>query len=155
MDTNNNIKDVEEGFYILGVESERIPEDNTNNSRTPWWVWVIIGTVVLATIIFLVVHFMGKPSNDKIVATSSSADKEDVTDIWYNNSDAKLPSCTMVSDTLIDSIHLHIFTPYNTVPALHVGPFDTTDANIVFATFAADLGYEKGKIMWSSNYKRR
>lgn len=147
MNTNNNIKDVEEGFYILGVESERISEDNTNNKRTPWWVWAIIGTVALATIVFLVVHFVDKPSNDKVAVTSSSVGKENVTDIWYNNSDAKLPSCTMVSDTLINSIHMQIYTPYNTVPALHVGPFDTTDANIVFATFAADLGYDKGKII--------
>lgn len=141
--------DTEEVFDVIGGISDYVPSDNTitPNNRTPWWVWVIIGTVVLATIIFLVVHFMDKPSSDKVAKTSSSAGKEDVTDIWYNNSDVKLPSCTMVSDTLIDSIHLHIFTPYNTVPALHVGPFDTTDANIVFATFAADLGYDKGKII--------
>lgn len=144
---DNNINELEDGLYILGGESDFSQDENATKKHAPWWVWTIIGIVALATIIFLVVHFMGKPSNDKIVATSSSADKEDVTDIWYNNSDAKLPSCTMVSDTLIDSIHLHIFTPYNTVPALHVGPFDTTDANIVFATFAADLGYEKGKII--------
>jgi hypothetical protein len=146
---SDNIKGLEEGLYILGGESEFFPEDNANNNRTPWWVWAIIGAVVFATIIFLVVHFMSKPSNDKVTASSSSAVKEDVTEIWYNNSDVNLPSCTMVSDTLIDSIHLQIFTPYNTVPMLHVGPFDTIDADIVFATFAADLGYDKGKIIGS------
>lgn len=147
MNENNNIKDLEEGFYILGVESERISEDNTNNKRVPWWGWVIIGTIVLATTIFLVVHFMDKPSNDKVTTTSSSAGKEDVTDIWYNNSDTKLPSCTMVSDTLIDSIRLKVITPYNTVPTLHVGTLDTSDADIVLAALAADLGYDKGKII--------
>lgn len=147
MNGNNNIKDLEEGFYILGVESERISEDNTNNKRVPWWVWVIIGTIVLATTIFLVVHFMDKPSNDKVTTTPSSAGKEDVTDIWCNNSDTKLPSCTMVSDTLIDSIHLKVITPYNTVPTLHVGTLDTSDADIVLAALAADLGYDKGKII--------
>ncbi len=146
---SDNIKGLEEGLYILGGESEFFPEDNANNNRTPWWVWAIIGAVVFATIIFLVVHFMSKPSNDKVTASSSSAVKEDVTEIWYNNSDVNLPSCTMVSDTLIDRIHLQIFTPYNTVPMLHVGPFDTIDADIVFATFAADLGYDKGKIIGS------
>jgi len=146
---SDNIKGLEEGLYILGGESEFFPEDNANNNRTPWWGWAIIGAVVFATIIFLVVHFMSKPSNDKVTAASSLAGKEDVTEIWYNNSDVKLPSCTMVSDTLIDSIHLQIFTPYNTVPMLHVGPFDTIDADIVFATFAADLGYDKGKIIGS------
>ena len=145
----NNKFDTEEVFDIIGGISDYIPSGNTitPNNRTPWWAWAIIGAVVLAIIIFLVVHFMSKPSNDKVAATSSSSAKADVTDIWYNNSDTKLPSCTMVSDTLIDGIHLQIFTPYNTVPMLHVGPFDTTDADIVFATMGADLGYDKGKII--------
>lgn len=147
MNDNINKNDSEEGFYILGGKSDFFPNGNTN--RTPWWVWVIIGIVALTTIIFLVVHFMDKPSKDKVTTTSSSAGKEDVTDIWYNNSDTKLPSCTMVSDTLIDGIHLKVITPYNTVPELHVGTLDTSDADIVLCALAADLGGEsyKGKII--------
>ena len=146
---SDNIKGLEEGLYILGGESEFFPEDNANNNRTPWWVWAIIGMVALAIIIFLVIHFMSKPSNDKVAATSSSSAKADVTDIWYNNTDASRPSCVIVSDTLIDSLHLKIITPYNTVPELHVGMLDTSDADIVLCALAADLGGDsyKGKII--------
>jgi hypothetical protein len=147
MNDNDIKEELEEGLYILGGESDFFPDENTPKKRVPWWMWVIIGTLVLMTIIFLVVHFIDKPSSDQVPQLCSSAGKEDVTDIWHNNTDAKLPSCTMVSDTLIDSIHLQIFTPYNTIPTLHVGTLDTSDADIVFATMGADLGYDKGKII--------
>lgn len=114
--------------YMLGQNR------NDNKKRIPWWLWIIIGVVVLATSIFLVVHFMGKAKNDD-------------SDVWYNNTDTRLPSSIIISDTLMDGIHLRIFTPYNTVPTLHVGTLDTSDAEIVFATLAADLGYENGKII--------
>ena len=147
----NSKFDTEEVFDVIGGISDYVPGGNTitQNNRTPWWVWAIIGAVVLATIVFLVVHFMGKPSNDKVGATSSSTGKEDVTDIWYNNTDVSRPSCVIVSDTLIDSLHLKIITPYNTVPELHVGVLDTSDADIVLCALAADLGGDsyKGKII--------
>lgn len=122
--------------YEIGDDEIYMLGQNHNNGKKsiPWWLWVIIGVVVLATTIFLIVYFMSKTKNDD-------------TDVWYNNTNKVLPSCTIVSDTLIDSVHLQIFTPYNTVPTLHVGTLDTSDADIVFATFAADLGYENGKII--------
>lgn len=122
--------------YEIGDDEIYMLGQNHNNGEKhiPWWLWVIIGVVVLATTVILVVHFMGKTKNDD-------------SDVWYNNTNKVLPSCAIVSDTLIDSVHLQIFTPYNTVPTLHVGRLDTSETDIILASFAADLGYDKGKII--------
>ncbi len=144
---DNDIKELEDGLYILGGESDFSQDENANKKHTPWWVWVIIGIVALATIVFLVVYFTNKNYQKEQLIHLSSTEQDANSDIWYNNSDAKLPSCTMVSDTIVDSIRLKIITPYNTVPTLHVGTLDTSDADIVLAALAADLGYDKGKII--------
>ena len=68
-------------------------------------------------------------------------------DVWYNNTDASLPSCIVVSDTIVDSINMKILTPYNATPELHLGQIDTSDNDILFAALAADLGRDKGKII--------
>lgn len=136
---HDNYDNIDDGIYIIGGHHD------TPKKRTPWWVWIIIGIVALATIIFLVVHFMGITYKESIHPFQTAQDAD--SDIWYNNSDAKLPSCTMVSDTIVDSIHLKVITPYNSLPTLHVGTLDTSDADIVLAALAADLGYDKGKII--------
>lgn len=149
MDKNNDRFEKENVYKVIGGFSDYVPdqESSDGNNRIPWWLWAIIGAVVLATTIFLVVHFMSNRNQDNLATHPSSIEMKADTTAWYNNTDGALPSCTIVSDTLIDSVHLQIFTPYNTVPTLHVGALDTSDADIVFCSFAADLGYENGKII--------
>ena len=149
MNDNNNINDLEEDIYILGGESEYYHEDETNSNkrRSPWWVWTIIVVVGLTLIMLLVLLFRGKAPNENVEEMLSDAESSDEVEVWFNNTDASLPSCAIVSDTLIDNIHLKIITPYNTVPELHVGTLDTSNADIVFATLAADIGADKGKII--------
>lgn len=149
--SENNDRIEKEVYEVIGGVSDYVPDQipDDNKNRTPWWVWAIIGLVALATIIFLVVHFMGtsyKESTYKESTHPMRAAHADP-DIWYNNSDAVLPSCATVSDTLIDSIHLKIITPYNTVPELHMGTLDTNDADLICAALAADLGYDHGRII--------
>ena len=149
MNENNDKFEKEELYEVIGGISDYVPdhESSNGNNRVPWWLWAIIGVVVLATTIFLVVHFMNKRNQNELARQPYSTEMQSDTAVWYNNADGALPSCTMVSDTLIDSVHLQIFTPYNTIPTLHVGALDTSDAEIVFCSFAADLGYDKGKII--------
>ena len=149
MNENNDRFEKKNVYEVIGGISDYVPdqESSNGNNRIPWWLWTIIGVVVLATTIFLVVHIMNKRNQNEFARQSYSTEMRADTAVWYNNTDRALPSCTMVSDSLIDSIHLQILTPYNTVPTLHVGTLDTSDANIVFATLAADIGYEKGKII--------
>lgn len=148
MNNNNDKNDSEKGFYILGGESDFSPvgQSNTVKKHLPWWVWLIIGVLALVTTVSLTVFFMSRTPNE--TPSSSSIEENNIAkDVWYNNSDAVLPSCSVVSDTLIDSIHLQIITPYNAVPELHVGAIDTADEEIVLASSAADLGADHGKII--------
>lgn len=146
----------EEGLSILGVISDyHTPnkedrKDNGSKKHLPWWLWVIIALAALAVAIFIVVFHLEKQfMMESSCAVEEIADECEAVldDDWYSNTDVELPSCTMVSDAEVDGIHLQIFTPYNTVPTLHVGALDTSDVDIVFATCAADLGYDKGKII--------
>ena len=145
MSENNDRIEKGNVYEVIGGVSDYVPEQRKRS--IPWWVWAIIGAVVLAITIFLVVYFMNKRNQIELARQPYPTEMKADTAIWYNNTDGALPSCTMVSDTLIDSVHLQIFTPYNTVPTLHVGALDTSDADIVFCSFAADLGYENGKII--------
>ncbi len=146
MNKNNDKFDKDNVYEVIGGFSDYVPDQE--KKRVPWWIWVIIGFLTLATTILLVVYFINnKHQNEYAMHYSSTTEMRADTAVWFNNTDKSLPPCTLVSDTLIDSIHLQIFTPYNTVPTLHVGNLDTSDVDIVFATLAADLGYDKGQII--------
>lgn len=149
MDKNNDRFEKENVYKVIGGFSDYVPdqESSDGNNRIPWWLWAIIGAVVLATTIFLVIHFTSKTRQNEQLTNLAPTTQNADTDIWYNNSDAVLPSCATVSDTLIDSIHLKIITPYNTVPELHMGTLDTNDADLICAALAADLGYDHGRII--------
>lgn len=146
MNKNNDKFDKENVYEVIGGFSDYVPDQE--KKRVPWWLWVIIGLLTLATTILLVVYFINnKHQNEYALHYSSTTEMRTDTAVWFNNTDKSLPPCTLVSDTLIDSIHLQIFTPYNTVPTLHVGALDTSDNDVIFCSFAADLGYENGKII--------
>lgn len=113
--------------------------------RIPWWVWVVVGVVAVA---IAVLALYPQPQPEEIVTPSpdTSAVTESA-DIWFNNVDANMPSATLIRDTVIDSLHLSILTPYNAVPELHVGRLDTNDSSIILAAMAADLRRDNGKIV--------
>lgn len=67
--------------------------------------------------------------------------------VWFCNTDNSLSSEIAVSDTVIASINLRILTPYNVSPELYVGQIDTADKSILFASQAADLARDRGKIV--------
>ena len=117
--------------------------------RLPWWLWVsvIVSISVIVTVIILPSpsgEGAGSPTHDTQIPPVTEQESDD---IWFNNVDANRPSATVIADTLIDSLHLHIFTPYNAVPELHVGRLDTNDRSIILAAMAADLRRDNGKIV--------
>ena len=140
----NDINDDE--IRVIGEDSDM----DEGKKRIPWWVWVVIG-VTAAGIAMLVLH--QKPESDKDpVAENTSLTAEtsveaEEADIWIENNDPSLPSATIIQDTLVDSLHLQIHTPYNCTPELHVGPMEHTDPDIVLAAMAADWRSDNGKIV--------
>lgn len=95
--------------------------------KMPWWLWAAVAVIVVATGLLT-----WKPTHSK-PSTIAEAD------IWLENTDTTLAPFVMVSDTTVDSIHLHIYTPYNTIPELHVGPLSNNETCILLAAMAADI----------------
>ena len=113
--------------------------------RLPWWVWVVAGVVAIA---IAVIAFWPEPQPEEAVIPDTTTVTEPTTaDIWLDTTDASLPAATTVQDTLVDSLHLQIYTPYNATPELHVGNLSAQDPDIIFATMAADLRRDNGKIV--------
>ena len=118
--------------------------------RLPWWVWVIVGVVAVA---IAVVALWPKPQPEEpTVPDTTTVTEPETTDIWHSNTDNSLPSCTIVTDTLIDTLHLRIFTPYNATPELHIGRLDTANTDIILAAMAADLRRDNGRIVGAFVY---
>ena len=118
----------------------------SGKKRIPWWVWLVAG-VAAATIVVLATTLRQEHKSEVTSPTPIKTAETETTDIWLDNIDASLPSTTIKSDTLIDSIHLQIYTPYNAIPELHVGHLSAKDPDIVLASMAADLRRDNGKIV--------
>lgn len=120
--------------------------DGGGKRPLPWWVWAVAAAVAIA---IAVIAFWPKPQPEEqtIVPTIEVTTEPYDTAAWHSNIDPSLPSCTFVTDTLIDTLHLQIFTPYNATPELHVGRLDTADSDIILAAMAADLRRDNGRIV--------
>ena len=140
-DRNHDIE--EDEIRVIGNGSS-----NDGTKRFPQWLWLVLAAVAFVAVVFIIAKIRTS-SNENTVDPDKNPE---VDNIWFDNTDASLPSCIVVNDTLIDSIHLHIYTPYNTIPELHVGALDTTDNDILFATLAADVRRDNGKIVGAFVY---
>lgn len=142
--------------YEIGDNEVRVVGGDDDKGRKPRLrriIKVIAVCVALAAIavILAVVLLQDKdtetPGNETpdVQGTSNAPTAAD--SIWFCNTDNSRASEIAVSDTVIDSINLQILTPYNVSPELYVGQIDTADKNILFATQAADLAKDRGKIV--------
>lgn len=120
-------------------------DDGGDQKRLLWWVWVIVGVVAISIAAIALWPKLQPEEPAKAAATTITVPEP--TDIWHSNTDNTLSSCTIVSDTLIDTLHLRIFIPYNATPELHVGKLDTADTDIILAAMAADLRRDNGRIV--------
>ncbi|MBR1850462.1 MAG: hypothetical protein IJ789_03715 [Bacteroidales bacterium] len=138
MNTTGDINENE--IRVVGTES-----NGGDKKPFPKWIWAVVCAIALLVAFHLLYH---EPRNAEPAATAAKTETETETrSIWFNNVDASMPAATVVRDTVIDSLHLRILTPYNATPELHVGKLDTNDRDIVLATMAADLRRDNGKIV--------
>ncbi|MBR4804789.1 MAG: hypothetical protein IK032_09155 [Bacteroidales bacterium] len=110
----------------------------------PIWIWIVAGVIIIAVVIFLVAIIT---SHNNATETSVSTPENAANDVWYNNVDVSRPSSIVVADTIVDSLHLKIITPYNVVPELRLGRVDTSESDILLAALAADVRRDNGKIV--------
>ena len=111
----------------------------------PWWVWLVIGIAAAGVAVWMLHR---KPQTEAMLPMPATTSVEAVADdVWLDPTDDALPSATVVCDTLVDDIHLQIYTPYTATPELHVGQLSSKDTDIVLATMAADYRRDNGKIV--------
>ena len=115
----------DDDFIIIGGGSDY-------KKPIPRWIWIAALVLVIAAAIFCVVFIVTHNNSTETPAITS--EETAATDVWYDNADASIPSSIVVADTIVDSLHLKILTPYNVVPELCLGPVDTTDSDILLAT---------------------
>jgi len=112
-----------------------------------WWLWAIAAAIVIGVVAALTLIRPQQPETSNNNEAVSPTEETMTSDIWHNNIAADMAPCVVVTDTMVDSMQLRIFTPYNAVPELHVGQLDEQDSTIVFAAMAADLRRDNGKIV--------
>lgn len=126
-------------------------ESHDDNKKVHWWIWCIAALIIICTI-FWAVNLWPKTSPSIGGDDLQNAEDAHPSSIWINNLDDNLPSCTIVKDTVIDTLHLTIYTPFNAQPELSVGCIDTSDTDIILAAMAADLRRDNGKIVGAFVY---
>ena len=141
--------------YEIGDNEVRVVGGDDGKDRKPRLRRIIIAIAVcvaLVAVIVAIVLLKGKTPETHGNGTTNVQGTGYVApaaadSIWFCNTDNSRASEIAVSDTVIDSINLRILTPYNVSPELYVGQIDTADKSILFASQAADLAREKGKIV--------
>ena len=141
--------------YEIGDNEVRVVGGDDDKGRKPRLRRIIIAIaacVALAAIavILAVVLLQDKapePTDNGTTNVQSTGNNAPADSVWFCNTDNSRASEIALSDTLIDSINLQILTPYNVSPELYVGQIDTADKSILFASQAADLARERGKIV--------
>ena len=133
--------------YDIGDDEIRvIGSGRRRRRRRRIIVAVAAAVVVVAALVWMLVKQHTIPSQQ--MAAVEEMENEMYGSVeWQNNADVTKPSCIDVTDTIVDGLHLRIYTPYNTMPELHIGMLDTTDSDILLTTMAADLRRDNGKIV--------
>ncbi len=140
---NNEIQDNE--IRILGSGTLDSPEHG-KKGRTPKWVWVVVASALLLAVGLLALignlYINGYFNFQKFTPTR---DIEPITLLKDNSQ----PAYVTVVDTLVGDSKLRIFYPHNAMPALHVGPLDAADTDVVSATQAAVIRGDNDQILGS------
>ena len=115
----------------INEDEIRVVGGKGGRRRPPRWLWFAIAGIFLIVVIAVLVVLLlrhGNAPEPPVTDTVATLDS-----VWLSNTSDDLPSCTLIADTVIDTLPLTIYTPYNAVPELHVGNLDTTDSEIVGA----------------------
>lgn len=121
--------------------------------RTPLWLKVVIGVVVISLVVLAGVLFVDR-SSDKAEDPPMVFEPVDIPEtvpeekvVWLGDySDTHKAYTEHLRDTIND-IPLDIYIPHNAVPELMVGVPDIFDKTIILTTQAADIRADNGKIV--------
>ena len=150
MSRNDDIKDNE--FRVIG----KGPDTGTDSGecRKPWRGWIIVAVVMLlagAGALYLYQRQSSIATEPEVVFEPLPEKDEVVKGITEtpaplgNQKDST--SYTEHLEIDINDITLDIYIPHNGIPSLSVGAPDINDGSVIFATQAADIRADNGKIV--------
>ena len=150
MSRNDDIKDNE--FRVIG----KGPDTGTDSGecRKPWRGWIIVAVVMLlagAGALYLYQRQSSIATEPEVVFEPLLEKDEVVKGITEtpaplgNQKDST--SYTEHLEIDINDITLDIYIPHNGIPSLSVGAPDINDGSVIFATQAADIRADNGKIV--------
>lgn len=152
----NNYDDIEDSEIRIITPSGGgdMPNDDRHGEGIPKWVVAISAAIVLLAVVILLLVLR---KNDEPVTVGNPVEIETVDPSvdgrWLDNTDRSFGAVTLAKDTILDGVHLTLLTPMNATPQLFVGHIDTSDADIVMATLAADIRRDNGKIVGAYVFK--
>ena len=144
-----NLQDInDDEIRVIGHEPPKKKEHGK------WWIWVALAAAIIAVVVLVVVLQRENVNNVKPEPTDSVGQAAvEETQVWLNNIDNSTEASYLaVYDTIIDSVHLKVLTPYNANPELYVGNLSESDTNILLAAMAADIRRDNGKIVGAFVY---
>lgn len=110
--------------------------------------WLLVAAIALVALLAVLLIMRQHPQQQVLPDPTAGAERvTETADTWLDNSDASLAVATTIRDTMIDSMHLQIYTPYNATAELYVGSMGDDDPDIILAAQAADLRRDNGKIV--------
>lgn len=146
IDRNNEINDDE--LRVIGRSS--ITEDTSKPRK---WFRVAMIVVIVAVVVAAAIIWSRKPGPGNVpvvfdpsaVVEPTDTIKEKVEPLG-NYADTVSKAYTEHLNLTINDIPLDIYIPHNAKPSLSIGAPDISDKNIIFATQAADIRADNGKI---------
>lgn len=121
--------------------------------KTPLWIKILIGIVVISIVVLAGVLLIDKPA-DKIESAPVVFDPIDIPEtvneknlVWLGDYSDTVKAYTEHLRDTINDIPLDIYIPHNAVPELMVGVPDIHDRTIILTTQAADIRADNGKIV--------
>lgn len=151
-----NLQDInDDEIRVIGHEPPK--------RSSKWWIWVALAAAIIAVLVLVVVlQRENAVSSQQSGAGRTGDNSSQVCDttgqtpqsqLWFNNIDNSAESSYLaINDTVIDSLHLKVLTPYNATPELYVGNLSEADTNILLAAMAADIRRDNGKIVGAFVY---
>lgn len=142
MRKDNDIRDDE--FRIIGGAS------GSGRNRILTWCGVAAGVLIITVTAALLVLERTRdtePDEPGVFEQTAPARKETGPEKLSEYAGVDEAACTEVQERTINDIPLSIYIPHNAVPELCVHSLDYDDPQIVFATQAADIRADNGKIL--------
>lgn len=129
-----------------------IGRSGTEDSGKPRkWLWIFMAMAIVAAVAATAIVLSLKPEVSDAPGvfepfTAAGPDDAIKAEPLGNYADTTGKAYTEHIELTINDIPLNIYIPHNAMPSLSIGTPDISDKNIVFATQAADIRADNGKI---------